>query len=520
MFIIVNRWGASLTLPAAILCAVFYWFSFHNSNYTVTVLDDAFQWNITEDTSKIIAQNLAFYKIATAVAKMKGADIIVFPEYGILPPLTRKKLKPYLEVIPDPKEVKINPCNERREYQNRPILYTLSCMAQQNEVAIVANLGAIQTCGGEDRCPEDGSFYFNTNVVFDKNGTLLVRYYKEYLFYEIDMHLPIQPQNSVFKTDFGIFDTFICFNFEFAKMAEVIQREDSEEVALSTKVNASLHMPLVEIWESQPQENSGTLLVGNIQLPGYLAVGNGIFSGANGPLAYRFDPDGVSKLVVATIPRRVYSSTVSSPSGSITQFTLNSTEGSENDGSNISKICSWRALGEAKGIYKDNKCHETSTSNNFFVKLINDSDHIKACINGVCCSLKYSSSGMAENFYLITYNGTIDYYSHYSICEQTCILARCEPNGTNPCAFFPLKSKTLFYNVQLTTYFSSKYIYPSVVSNDMRLTSLNKWNYGVHQTSSSDIYKGYINFKSTSGEALTFAGLRSRCRDRNLPYIF
>ncbi|KFM72064.1 Biotinidase, partial [Stegodyphus mimosarum] len=508
MFIIVTRWGASLTLPLVILGGVFYWFSSLNSDDTVTEFEDAFQWNVTEDASEIIAKNLAFYKIATAVAKMKGADIIVFPEHGILPPLTRKNLKPYLEEIPDPKEVKINPCSEMGEYQNRSILHSLSCMAQQNKVAIVANIGAIQSCKGEDRCPEDGSFHFNTNVIFDKNGTLLVRYYKEYLFYEFDMHLPIQPQNSVFKTDFGIFDTFICFNFEFAKMAQVIQRENSEEVSLSTKMKATPHRPSVEIWESQPQENNGTLLVGNIQLPGYLAVGNGIFSGANGPLAYRFDPDGVSKLVVATVPN-----------ASSEKFTLNSTEESQNNESNISKICSWRALGKAKNNYKD-KCHESSTSNNSFVKLINGSDHIKTCINDVCCSLKYASNGMAENFYLIIYNGTVDYYSHYSICEQTCMLARCEPSGTNPCSFFPLKTKTLFYSVQLTTYFSSKHIYPSVISNDMRLTPLNKWNYGVQQTSSSDVYKGYINFKSTSGEALTFAGLRSRCHDRNLPYIF
>ncbi|XP_035213640.1 biotinidase-like isoform X2 [Stegodyphus dumicola] len=466
---------------------------------------------------------LPFLLVLTAAVKSIGADIIVFPEYGIFPPLERNELKPYLEVIPDPKQVTTNPCNETEKYQNRTILYTLSCMAQQNEIVVVANMGAIQSCEGEDECPEDGSFHFNTNVVFDKNGTMLVRYYKERLFYEFGMDLPMQPQDFVFKTDFGIFATFICFDFEFFKMTEVAQRKELQIDAVAFSAmwgNSPPQRSSIQLWESWALGNNATLLAANIQLPGYLAVGSGLFSAADGPLAYTFDPDGTSKLVVATVPRRGYSSTLSPPNASITKITLSSTEESHNDGSDIPSVCSWRVLGTAKDLYKDNRCHEPNMSNFSFVKLIDDSDHIKACFNGVCCSLKYSSNGMTENFYLIVYNGTIDYdyHSRYSLCEQTCTLARCEPNGTNPCASFPLKTETLFYNVQLTADFSTKHIYPSIVSSGMRLTPTNKWSHGVKEIS-SDVYKGYINFKSTSGETLVSAGLRGRCYDRDPPYI-
>ncbi|KFM73586.1 Pantetheinase, partial [Stegodyphus mimosarum] len=270
------------------------------SYYTAAVFEHARQSNVTEDTPEIIiSKNLAYYKKATKEAKTKGADIIVFPEYGIFPPLERNELKPYLEVIPDPKQVKTNPCNEKEKYQNRTILYTLSCVAQQNEIVVVANMGAIQSCEGEDQCPEDGSFHFNSNVVFDKNGTMLVRYYKERLFYEFGMDLPIQPQNSVFKTDFGTFATFICFDFEFFKMTEVAQELQIDAVAFSAMWgNSPPQRSSVQLWESWALGNNATLLAANIQLPGYLAVGSGLFSAANGPLAYTFDPDGVSKLVI------------------------------------------------------------------------------------------------------------------------------------------------------------------------------------------------------------------------------
>ncbi|KFM82847.1 Biotinidase, partial [Stegodyphus mimosarum] len=502
-----NRWGTCLPL----LLVFFGVASSLRPYFTAAVFEHARQSNITENTPEvIISKNLAFYKKATEVAKTKGVDIIVFPEYGIFPPLERKALKPYLESIPDPKIINVNPCNERQKYQNRPILYALSCMAQQNEIVVVANMGGIQSCEGENECPADGSFHFNTNVVFDKNGTMILRYYKEHLFYEFGMDLPRQPQDSVFNTDFGTFATFICFDFEFSKMTEVAQREDLDAVAFSTMwVDAALQRSSVQAWESWALGNNATLLAANIQLPGFFAVGSGIFNGADGPLAYTFDPDGVSKLVVATVPRRGYSSSVSSPNASIIKITLNSTEESHTDGSSVPTVCSYKVLGDAKDVYKDYRCHELSTSNYSFVKLIDDNDHIKACINGVCCSLEYASDGMRENFYLVVYNGTIDYYSRYSFCEQTCMVVRCEPNGTNPCASFPLRSKTLFYSVQLTADFSAKHIYPAVVNSGMRLTPLNKWNHGIQKTS-PDVYKGYIDFKSPSGEALLSAGLRGR----------
>ncbi|KFM62706.1 Biotinidase, partial [Stegodyphus mimosarum] len=380
-------------------------------------------------------------------------------------------------------------------------------------------MGDIQPCAGQDNCPEDENFHFNTNVVFDRDGTLLVRYYKEYLFYDFGMNLPQKQQDPVFKTDFGTFATFICFDIEYEKMSEVSEREDVDAIVFSAMWgNTPPQRSSVQQWESWSLGNNATLLASNIQMPGYLATGSGIFSGTYGPLAYTFDPDGISKLIIARVPKRGNSFNFSSPNASIIKITMNDTHESLDDGSSVPTECSMKILGKAKDLYKDNRCFEMNMSNYSFVQLVEDSDHVKACLNGICCSLNYSSNGMTENFYLIVYNGTIDYASRYSFCEQTCMLTRCEAHGRNPCATFPLKSQTLFYNVQITADFSTKHIYPSVVSSGMRLTPLNEWSYGVHQRF-SDAYEGYIDFKSSSGQALTSAVLRGRCYDRDPPYF-
>ncbi|XP_035228038.1 pantetheinase-like isoform X2 [Stegodyphus dumicola] len=474
--------------------------------------------NLSEATADdIIFENLAHYKRAVQIAKSKVADILVFPEYGIFPAHNRNEMKPYLERIPDPKKSRVNPCNEREKYQNRRILFSLSCMAKQHKIVIVANMGGIESCKGQKECPEDGSYQFNTNVVFDRDGTLLLRYYKERLFYELGMDLPPEQEDPTFVTDFGTFATFISFDIMFAKMSAFAQRKQVDAIALSSMwINIPPQTSSVQFWESWSLGYNTTLLAANIQIPGHYAVGSGIFRGADGPLAYTFNPDGVSKVVVARVPKRDYR--LASRKASITEITLDDVRESLNAGSSITTECSVKVLGRSIDILKDFRCTEVDMINYSFVKLMKDSDHIESCINGVCCSLKYSSNKLTENFYLMVFNGSTDFYYRYSFCEQTCTLIRCEAYGRNPCSTFPMKSKTLFYDVQLAANFSTKDIFPSVVSSDMKLTSLTDWSFDVQETS-SDAYQAYINFKSLAGEKLLSADLRGRCYDRDPPYI-
>ena len=117
----------------------------------------------------------------------KGVQILVFPEDGIYGfDYTRKGIESYLEHIPNPAEETWTPCIEPGKYLNTEIQRNLSCMASSNNMYIVDNVGDYQSCDNktDPKCPSDGHYQFNTNVVYSPNGTLIARYHKTHLFYE------------------------------------------------------------------------------------------------------------------------------------------------------------------------------------------------------------------------------------------------------------------------------------------------------------------------------------------------
>ncbi|XP_050409586.1 pantetheinase [Patella vulgata] len=124
-------------------------------------------------------KNLDIYAEQTRIASSENVDIIVFPEDGIYGlNFNRDTIKPYLEDIPDPKEFIWNPCNQSEYANGVEVQITLSCMARNNGIYVVANMGDKKVCDADSICPDDGQRQYNTDVVFDPQGNLVARYHK------------------------------------------------------------------------------------------------------------------------------------------------------------------------------------------------------------------------------------------------------------------------------------------------------------------------------------------------------
>ncbi|GFS93261.1 pantetheinase [Nephila pilipes] len=480
--------------------------------YTAAVYEHARYDSATDSAQVIIQRNLANYTIATEIAKSKGADCIVFPEYGVFSPGERSQLKRFLEDIPDPKASRVNPCEESETYSDRPILYALSCLAKNNSIFVVANTGDIKKCEGEPDCPSDGDFHFNTNVVFDRTGTLLVRYHKEHLFYEFGMDLARETQqDTTFETDFGTFATYICFDIDYADMSRVARQPDVDGIMFPTMwVEQPPQMKSIQIWEAWAIANNSTILASNIQLPGYNALGSGIFHGS-GPLTYTFNPDGISKLLVAKVPKS--GSEPVSPDASITAITETRTWDWKDDGKDVGYECSSRVLGQATDIRTEYRCVEENVTDYSYTELEGPSGHFEICNNGLCCSLDYTTTGLFNRFFLGAFNGLYNHFGRYSWYEEDCILVRCDARGDRPCATFPMKSETVFTQVLLKGNFSSEIVFPSVLENDMRLTPKSDWRF-----ERPNEQEAFIQFNSETGRKVITVGMKGRSYDKDPPY--
>ena len=69
--------------------------------------------------------------VVTFFVLFKGAQIIVFPEYGVYGiGWNRTTIAPYLEYIPDPKHMQWNPCTNPLIHNNTDVQLAISCIAR------------------------------------------------------------------------------------------------------------------------------------------------------------------------------------------------------------------------------------------------------------------------------------------------------------------------------------------------------------------------------------------------------
>ncbi|KAI1240945.1 Vascular non-inflammatory molecule 2, partial [Lamprotornis superbus] len=117
----------------------------------------------------LMEKNTVIFEAAIKEAARKGAHIIMTPEDSIYRwVFTRKTIYPYLEDIPDPQ-------GDWILFAPSPVLERLSCLARNNSIYMVANMGEKKPCNSSDpRCLSHGPSQYNTNVVFDSGNWWLV----------------------------------------------------------------------------------------------------------------------------------------------------------------------------------------------------------------------------------------------------------------------------------------------------------------------------------------------------------
>lgn len=243
-------------------------------------------------------------------------DIIVFPE------MTLNEFETAVE-IPEVND-KISPCIIDDYSDN--LVKKISCAARSFRRYVVVNIVTKTKCPDSEmiankdprRCEdrEDGLSYFNTNVVFDRDGVLISRYRKFNLFGE-EVDKPYKPAMVVFDTDFGIkFGHFICFDLMFRRPAlELVRMTDSSGFFrnLTDIIFTSMwfsELPFltgVQVQQNWAHANDVNLLAAGANNPEFGSTGTGIYAGTYGSIISVMKGKAETKLYTATVPKKRFS---------------------------------------------------------------------------------------------------------------------------------------------------------------------------------------------------------------------
>ncbi|XP_055845560.1 vanin-like protein 2 isoform X2 [Episyrphus balteatus] len=265
----------------------------------------------TFDASQQVNNNLAAYLEIIASQEAAETDIIAFPE-GTLNSVLQSTF------VPDPTS-NIVPC---KQSQYAHFLQKLSCQAQISQKYIVVNLIEKENCTKETQaakndprpCSNDGLNIFNTNVVFDRNGTVISRYRKFNLYFE-PYNVTLNSEYGEFSTDFGVkFGHFICFDMLFyTPTTELVKSKITDFVFTTMWFSELPFLTAVQYQQSWAYSYDVNLLAAGASNPSVGSTGSGIYAGRNGAIVSVMKSSPERKLYVAKVPKKGFKESESVP---------------------------------------------------------------------------------------------------------------------------------------------------------------------------------------------------------------
>ncbi|XP_070206890.1 pantetheinase-like [Littorina saxatilis] len=477
--------------------------------HAVILPDDPKKIVSREEALQLMRRNLAVYAEQAAEVKRQGADILVFPEDGLYGfSFTWLSLGPYLEKIPDPTVVDWIPCDDPNRFPDTEVQHELSCMAKNNSLYIVANMGDFQPChpmvvASCNRQMEgiEEHFQYNTDVAFDPEGKLVARYHKQHLFFEQQFDTPEKAEFATFDTPFGRWAMFTCFDILFYEPAvTVIEREGIANIAFPTAwMDALPLLASVEFHSAFARGMGVNFLAANIHLPAHRFQGSGVYT-PKGMAAFVHNATVTSqpRLILTEIdtlvkPRResakpVPTSTETPARSARTSSIHDSGPGHSGDEHrnviSSTENASTEAVAEADTTQDYEIAFVSELFNDLFnfVQLDKPYATLRTCSNKICCHLTYSMHQDTQSPDLFAFGAFDGLHTHEgSYYLQICALVRCANQSRHSCGSPTDQSSTSFHFLHMRGEFETGHVFPEVLltteSNHLRLAQADEWSF-------------------------------------------
>ncbi|XP_032956316.1 pantetheinase-like isoform X3 [Rhinolophus ferrumequinum] len=426
-----------------------------------------------QEALALMNQNLDLLEGAIISAAKQGAHIIVTPEDGIYGwNFNRESIYPYLEDIPNP-QVNWIPCNHPNRFGHTPLQERLSCLAKENSIYIVANIGDKKPCNSSDpQCPSDGRYQYNTDVVFDSQGKLVARYHKQNLFMgEDQFNKPTESEVVTFDTPFGRFGMFTCFDILFHDPAVTLVEDFHVDTIVfpTAWMNVLPHLSAIEFHSAWAMGMGVNFLASNIHYPPKKMTGSGIYA-PDSPRAFHYDmKTQEGKLLLSQLDSHPYHPV----------------------------LVNWTAY--ASGIEALSTGSQEFKSIVFFdeftfLELRGVAGNYTVCQNDLCCHLSYKMSEKRsdEVYALGAFDGLHTVEGTYHL--QICTLLKCKTMGLHTCGDSVETASTRFDMFSLSGTFGTQYVFPEVLLSEIQLAP------GEFQVSSDGCL---FSLKPLSGPVLT-----------------
>ncbi|KAF3831933.1 hypothetical protein GH733_000745, partial [Mirounga leonina] len=375
-----------------------------------------------EEALALMNRNLDLLEAAITSAANQGARIIVTPEDGIYGwNFTRETIYPYLEDIPDP-GVNWIPCNNPKRFGYTPVQERLSCLAKDNSIYVVANIGDKKPCNASDpQCPPDGRYQYNTNVVFDSQGKLVARYHKV----------------VTFDTIFGRFGIFTCFDILFYDPAVTLVKDFHVDTIVfpTAWMNVLPHLSAIQFHSAWAMGMGVNFLASNIHHPSKRMTGSGIYA-PDSPRAFHYDmKTKEGKLLLSQLDSHSHSPVVNwaSYASSIKAFSTGNQE------------------------FKGTVFFDEFT----FLELTRVTGNYTVCQKKLCCHLSYKMSEKRrdEIYALGAFDGL----------HIICTLLKCKTTDLNTCGGAVETASTRFEMFSLSGTFGTQNVFPEVLLSESQL---------------------------------------------------
>lgn len=458
------------------------------------------------DIKAILENNVPMYVGNIMDAKKQNADIIVFPEDGLttyhLPP--RDKMDSWATLVPAPAQ-KYTPCTQNTIAVSQA-LKNISCAAQKNEIYVVINLPEKSPCTG-DGCPKDNVFYYNTNVVFDRNGMVIARYRKVNLFTEPGFNVTKEPEIVTFDTDFGVkFGTFICFDILFATPPLNLTRHlgITDIVYPTAWFSETPFLTAVQTQFGWSYAEDVNLLAAGYDNPARGSAGSGIYLGRAGIKRAVMPLKTNTTLLVAEVPKKMK------------KFSSSMMENHETKRAEPSHV-----------HVHDELRKKREDTQKFDLKLLRDNLKIfeteplkgnvmkQLCQNNFCCNFTISVSNMDPkvHYKMVVFNGIRSYVDIRHAATKVCAVIQCANDTIDSCGSV-LSSSTTFDKINIYATFDeslNSVIMPNTL-NSILLPFEDGWSYQEH---AHETHK-HVSMKSnkTLMDLVTF-GIYCRDHDKD-----